>query len=256
LTEHFSDLRKEKTFRWRWSLIEEGFQSASAIAAVSTSLKRTITDLDLASPSEVDVQPNLVSPSLFFRPLSNRSLSSPFHFVTVTHLRSPKNVDGLLNAFAQLAETDSAVTMSIVGDGPDRDRLERQAQRLGIDDHVRFRGRLDRDSVRTALWNAHAFVLASHRETFGIVLIEAMATGLPVVSTACGGPEDILTPETGILVPARDVRALAGGLRRMKDRWSSFDPASIRQHTLDRYGPELFVRRTRLLYRRALEQAQ
>lgn len=114
---------------------------------------------------------------------------------------------------------------------------------------------MGRESVCKALWNAHAFVLPRRRETFGVVLIEAMATGLPVVATPSGAPEDILTPETGILAPGRDVNALAGALREMKARWPSFDAAAIRQYALERYGPEPFVRRTRLLYRRALGQA-
>lgn len=252
LTEHFSGLERDAVFPWRWPLVEEGYRHAAAISAVSTALKRTIVARDLASPSRIEIHPNLVDPSFFTPPPSNRPSPPPVRFVTIARLKPQKNVEGLLHAFAQ-APSDAA-ELVVVGDGPRRKALERTTRRLGIDDQVFFRGRLDRESVRSALWNAHAFVLPSHHETFGVVLLEAMATGLPVIATESGGPEDLLPPEAGILVPAGNTDALAHALHTMRTEWSSYDPEAIRTHLLDRYGPEPFVRRTRLLYRRALAQ--
>jgi glycosyltransferase involved in cell wall biosynthesis len=105
--------------------------------------------------------------------------------------------------------------------------------------------------VRETLWDAHAFVLSSRYETFGVALVEAQATGLPVVATRSGGPEDIVTEETGRLVPTEASGALAQALRAMRDQWASYDPHRIRAHVLDTYGPEPFVRRVRSFYRQA-----
>jgi glycosyltransferase involved in cell wall biosynthesis len=149
----------------------------------------------------------------------------------------------------------SEVSLTIVGNGPERPALEEQARQLGVASRISFRGRLNRRAVREALQHAHAFVLPSRYETFGVVLLEAMATGLPVVATASGGPEDIVTPDTGELVPPGDPSALASALLRMKASWSAYNPYAIRQRTLRQYGPEPFVRRTRLLYNRALDPA-
>jgi len=193
-TEHFSGFQRSSIRRWRWPLIEEGYRHASGITTVSTALKRTLADYDLAPASQIEVYPNLAPTSLFFPPPSARSSSSPFRFVTVGRLSSQKNTGGFLYAFAQMANDDHDVALTIVGDGPKREELETATRRLGIADRVTFRGRLDRKEVRTALWNAHTFVLPSHHETFGVVLLEAMATGLPVIATASGGPEDIVTP--------------------------------------------------------------
>jgi glycosyltransferase involved in cell wall biosynthesis len=250
LTEHFAGFHRGTIFPWRWPLIKEGYRQASGLAAVSHALKNTLIGHGLASASNIEVHPNLAPTSLFSRPPSGRSSPPPFRFVTVGHLRPPKNVEGLLRAFASMAAGDSTVELLIVGDGPERNALEKRARQLGIANQVVFRGRLDREEVRTALWAAHAFVLPSHYETFGVVLLEAMATGLPVVATACGGPEDVVTPNTGLLVPTGDTAALANALHRMRRRASSFDAAAIRNYVLEHYGPEPFVRRTRLLYRR------
>lgn len=254
LTEHFSGFWRNGIFPWRWPLVEEGYRHANGIAAVSTPLRRTLVAQDLGSLSNIEVHPNLAPTSHFTRPPSGRPSPPPFRFVTITRLTRQKNITTLLHAFARVAAEEDDTALSIVGDGPERSSLERKTRWLGLDDRVTFRGRLDRDSVRSALWNAHAFVLPSQHETFGVVLLEAMATGLPVVATRCGGPEDLVTPDTGFLVPVADTAALADALRSMRERWMSFNPSDIRSHTVEHYGPEPFARRTRLLYRRALDK--
>jgi glycosyltransferase involved in cell wall biosynthesis len=253
LTEHFSGFQRNSIFSWRWPLVKEGYQHASALSAVSNSLKEALVSLDLVHPSDVEITPNLAPASQFSLPPSERSSPPPFRLVTVARLSSRKNIGGLLDTLSALHAND--FTLTIVGDGPNRAALEQKTQRLGLSDCVTFRGQLDRESVRSALWNAHAFVLPSHEETFGVVLLEAMATGIPVVATACGGPEDIVAEDTGLLVPTDDVDALAGALQILADRWASFDPREIRARTLEQYGPEPFVRRTRLLYQRAISTA-
>ena len=255
LTEHFSGFLRDDVFPWRWSLIREGYDEAGALAAVSSPLRRAVAERGLAPSSDVEVQPNLAPASFFEPPSSGRTSPPPFRFVTVARLKPSKNVLGLLGAFAQVTSSDSVEpTLNIVGDGPERSRLEDQARDLGLTDQVRFLGRCDRGSVREALWQAHAFVLPSHHETFGVVLLEAMATGLPVLATACGGPEDLVTPETGLLVPPGDPEALAEGLSTLRARWPTFDADAIRTRTREQYGPAAFVRRTRALYRRALHE--
>lgn len=255
LTEHFTGFQRNEIFPWRWPLIERGFRDAGAIAAVSTPLKEVVTAQELAAPSDVQVCPNLVQASRFRLPPDGRPAPPPFRFVTVARLRPKKNVGGLLEAFARAFGGTEEVSLAVVGDGPERQALEQKARRLGLAAQVSFLGSRDREGVQEALWKAHAFALSSHHETFGVVLVEAMATGLPVVATRCGGPEDIVDPETGLLVPPDDSDALADGLQRLRTRWSSFEAADVRAHTLDRYGPEPFVRRTRSLYHQAGAEA-
>lgn len=255
LTEHFSGFQRDAVFPWRWPLVEEGYRHAHRVSAVSRSLKHSLADHGLASLSSIEVHPNLAPTAHFTLPCSGRPPPPPFQFVTVARLTSQKNVDGLLHAFAQVAESENKITLVIVGDGPQRTHLEQTSRGLSIDDRVTFRGRLDREDVRDALWDAHAFVLPSRHETFGVVLLEAMATGLPVVATNSGGPNEVVTPDTGLLVPANDTDALAGALYEIQNRWSSFDENEIRSYILHHYGPEPFIHRTRTLYRQALGTA-
>lgn len=82
------------------------------------------------------------------------------------------------------------------------------------------------------------FVCSSRTETLSCVLNEAAACGKPVISTRCGGPEDIVTEETGLLVPVDDVEALAGAMLRMLDTAADYDPQRIRELTVSRFGVE------------------
>ena len=91
-------------------------------------------------------------------------------------------------------------------------------------------------------------VLPSRAESLGMVLVEALACGTPVVATRCGGPADIVTDEVGELVPTEDPEALADGISRVLARRGSFDPARLRQHAIDRFGHESVVARIAGVY--------
>ena len=92
------------------------------------------------------------------------------------------------------------VSLIIAGDGEEMQSLKEQIQSLHLQEQVKLTGRLSREELSGLLGTCDAFVLASFAETFGIVFIEAMATGLPAIGTVCGGPEDIITPESGFLI--------------------------------------------------------
>jgi len=139
--------------------------------------------------------------------------------------------DGLLLAFAGrlVAQKDlrtllaaladvPGVRLALLGDGPERPALEREAGRLGIGERVRFLGGGDRDAVLRLFAAADAAVLSSSWENFPHTVVEALAVGTPVVATAVGGvPEVVRDGENGLLVEPHDPAALAGALRRIAD---------------------------------------
>ncbi|MFP4227851.1 MAG: glycosyltransferase [Salinivenus sp.] len=252
LTEHFTGLQRGAIPFWRRPLVREGFRNADAHAVVSSSLKQTVVRQGLAAADDVSVLPNFVDGSFFSPPPDGRPEPPALNILTIAHLHPKKNIAGLLDAFSDAFAGMESVSLTIVGSGPERASLEQQAAALGLSSQVTFRGSLDRAGVRAALRTAHTFVLPSHHETFGVVLIEAMATGLPVVATRCGGPEDIVTPDTGILIPTNNRAALADALRTLQREHTSFDAESVRASVLERYGRAPFIRRTQALYRRAL----
>jgi glycosyltransferase involved in cell wall biosynthesis len=116
----------------------------------------------------------------------------------------------LLEAARLLAAGGADFILLLGGDGPERERLQRRAHELGLDDRARFLGWLE--DTRGALLNADLFVLPSLDEPFGIAVLEAMACGVPIVATRTRGPGEILDDETACLVAPGDARALAAGI--------------------------------------------
>jgi glycosyltransferase involved in cell wall biosynthesis len=134
------------------------------------------------------------------------------------------------------------VRLRLVGDGPLLAILGELSRQLGIAKQVDFIGALPANDVRAEMEAADAFALASNHETFGVVVIEALACGLPVVSTASGGPDHLIAPDNGMLVPCGDMPALRDALREMQGRASRYDRKAIRAEVIQRFGPDAFAR--------------
>lgn len=130
-----------------------------------------------------------------------------------------KNVALLLEAFALVRARHRDLALVLIGDEPSEDLLERRG-RLGLADSVHFIPSLPRDELVKYYQGAELFVLSSRQEGLGISILEAIACGLPVVSTDCGGPSSVVVEgQTGRLVPNDDMEALADGiLSLLEDR--------------------------------------
>jgi teichuronic acid biosynthesis glycosyltransferase TuaC len=130
--------------------------------------------------------------------------------VTVGHLAARKRHADVISAVARLGDRWPKLRYVIVGDGPERDRLEAHAAALGVADRVQLRGQLPHDEAVAVAQSGSLFVLPSVDEAFGVAYIEAMAGGVPAIGCSGeDGPEEIAASGGGIaLVPARDVGAL------------------------------------------------
>jgi glycosyltransferase involved in cell wall biosynthesis len=136
----------------------------------------------------------------------------PPRAVHVARLNRIKDQGTLLRAARLVADTVPGFTLDIVGDGPMHDDVHALAADLGLGDVVRFHG--FRDDVGAVLAESDLFVLPSLSEGISITLLEAMAAGLPVVTTDVGGNREVVLPgETGLLVRVRDPAALAAAMR-------------------------------------------
>jgi glycosyltransferase involved in cell wall biosynthesis len=162
-------------------------------------------------------------------------------FSYVANLWAHKGHRHLIDALGMLP-TESAIRLLLVGDGPERERLEKQAERVGIRERVRFLG------YRTDAWQhadeMFAYVHPSLREGLGQAVMEAMMRGLPVIASAAGGIPDLVTHErTGLLVPPGDAKALAEGMMRLTDnpRDANRLARAAREHALRSFDMERFL---------------
>ncbi len=137
-----------------------------------------------------------------------------FVMVTVGRLVARKNLDDLLHVLAARREAQDLLV--VIGDGPKRAEWQALAKTLGLDNQVRFEGRVDEERKQRLLAASDAFVSTSEHEGFGLVFLEAMDRGLPVVAYDRGGQRDFLRDgATGGLVPLRDRSAFAAAIGRL-----------------------------------------
>jgi glycosyltransferase involved in cell wall biosynthesis len=134
----------------------------------------------------------------------------------VARLVPGKGIDVLLGALARINGGGVAVEADVVGDGPDRERLAGRIRELGLDGRVRLHGPAPQERVRELLADATVFCLPSFSEGVPVVLMEAMASGVPVVATRITGvPELVEEERSGVLVPPGRADLLADALERV-----------------------------------------
>lgn len=236
LTVHGLDLYSNlENPRWRREIVAAG-RGARAVICVGNRLAAdSISELGL-DPSVVTVIPNTYDVRRYTH--AERTRGPVLRLLSVGRLSHEKGHDVLLRAFAQLSASGVSATLTMVGDGPERSALEALALELGIAGDVEFKGVLLDEPLAAEMRAADLFVLPSRSEGFGVVLIEALATGLPVVATLSGGPDGIVEVGDGVLVAADDVDAFAVGLQDAIARLDMFDSEDIAARAASRYSPQ------------------
>jgi glycosyltransferase involved in cell wall biosynthesis len=225
---------------WRWA-VRGLYPRAARLVCVSRGIA---AERGWLAPARRVVIPNAVQ--LDAGPAPGDPVLAPAdapHLVALGRLAPVKGFDLLLAAFAKLADAHPAWHLTIIGEGPERDRLEGLAARLGIAGRVHLPGaaRAPAALLRAAAASGGVFAFPSRFEGFGFTLIEAMACGLPVVAADCRhGPAEILEGGShGLLVPAEDVAALAAALAQvMGDAALRAELAARARARAEAYAPE------------------
>lgn len=239
LTEHtgpFSSLTQQPWIRWQ---TRRALAQAQRVWCVSSALAAEVSRLLPAERrSRLSVLANGVDLEHFRPPARWAPNPQAPHLLAILALEPNKAPLLLLRAFAQLRRQVPAARLTLVGSGP----LEGEvrgflAQQGWSAPTVRLLGKQPRREVARLLRDeADLLVLCSYVETFGVVLLEALASGKPVVATDCGGPRDILTtPAVGRLCPVGDAQALAQALAEVVQALPQFDPAFLRR-TAERFS--------------------
>ncbi|EJG2187661.1 glycosyltransferase [Citrobacter freundii] len=196
--------------------------------------------------------PNIVSDKFLLASEAKDKIDSIFTFINICMLTEKKRVENLIKAFSLLSEKYNNIQLKIGGDGVCRNDLEELAIELNIDNKIKFLGALTRDEVFIQINQADAFVLSSEYETFGVVLIEALALGKPVVATRCGGPESIVTDEVGVLVEKNSVPALCNGMEMIYTNRENLDANKIRTYCQKNFSEDAVTDKLLHIYQNIL----
>lgn len=243
--------RHEMRFRFLDHLAKRLYPRAAAITGTSSAVVHDLIEHIGISPTSTvfRVIPNSVDgEEVRARAAASRPERRPGTvFVNVARHAQQKNLELLLRSFAAFLDGGEQGSLVLIGDGPQTEILIQLTEELGITEYVSFEGHLLNPFPLLA--SATAFVLSSEEEGFGLVLVEAMALDVPVISTDClGAPRELLLDgRAGVLVPPDDVDALAAAMARIthdvslreavmsagRMRADDFEPAQIAKQWLD-----------------------
>lgn len=246
VTEHSSDYARGVLPAWKLAIARRVLRDAAAVVTVSPWLAEVVAAGLGLSPEGWHWIPNLVGEEFLTAPLVEIPVR-PLRFISVGVLDEKKGHRDLLDAFARDFR-DAESELVLIGSGKCDRALRAQAEALGIPSQVRFLGVCPRDRVRAEIARSHALVLPSHQETFGVVLIEALALGLPVIATRSGGPECIVTPENGRLVAPGEPAQLADAMGALAGELGRYDRAALRRDCRARFGAAAVTAQTLALY--------
>jgi glycosyltransferase involved in cell wall biosynthesis len=195
--------------------------------------------LAAAAPrARLRVVPNVVDDALFQTGARDGGGERQLLTAGLLGANGAKGVDYLLDAVALLARERNGFRLDVVGDGELRGDYEAQARRLGIANLVEFHGFRPKAELAEAMRRADLFVLASRFENNPCVVLEAMASGLPVVATRVGGLPELVDERSGLLAEPRDAASIAARIGEALDGLDAFDRDEIARRARERFGRE------------------
>lgn len=252
ITEHFTGFVKNSLSFFARFIVRIILRRADIILPVSNHLKRHL--YNYAPNAKFEVINNVVDVSLFKPvPAKIKGKDMVKEMITVARLVENKGIEYLLKALNLLKDTRKDFILNIVGDGELRERLVNIAKELDLESFVKFCGALPKPKVAEYMSRSDFFVLPSLFETFGCVLIEAMACGKPIIATNIGGPDEIVTQQTGILVKPADPSALKDAIEYMLDNYWKYSSEDIAKYAAENYGIEAIGRKLDRIYKEMIQ---
>lgn len=251
ITEHSSQFLKNELSPYQSAITCKTLSLAANVWAVSHTLGHSMEQH--SAQVKVDMLPNFIDTPFFDRPKIAHPIEE-FHIFSLANLNANKGFDTLLKAFAQAFAGDCTATLTIGGAGELQSSLRSLIMRLGIGSQVCMCGEMGREQVAQAMRHSDIFALASRVETFGVVFVEAMSAGLPVIATDCGGPSEFITKLCGVVVPIDSAEAMAEAMVTMRSNLSHYNSDQIKEYARDNFDSQILAKRLNCLYAEAINK--
>ncbi|GAB2645341.1 glycosyltransferase [Psychrobacter pocilloporae] len=194
-------------------------------------------------------------PNIVNNDFLNANIEEPketFKYLSISLLTEKKAVDNLITAFSDITNKIPNAVLHIGGDGLEKVNLQKLVSELNLESKVVFLGSLSRERVKLEMANSSVFVLPSRYETFGVVLVEALALGKPVIATKCGGPESIVNEKVGKLVKVDDISELSKAMLDTYLSYNKYNSNDIREYCIDNFSEEAVTSKLGNVYQSVL----
>ena len=229
--------------------IDVAIRNANQVIAVSPSLSNVIMSYGYLKPIVI---PNMVNENQF-NIKTKISSSNKFIFLTLCSMAgNEKGIDDLLNAIELWMPDENSIQFIIAGDGEFLPFYKNLAIKKNIDKYIIWSGYINRTDAPILFNSCNAFVLPSKQETFGVVYAEAIACGLPIIATKCGGPESIINKQNGILVNIGDSIEIKNALINIYSNYHNYSKEKIRQNFLENFSQKNVVEKLLDIYNKIL----
>lgn len=235
-TEHYSRFLDLK-YKARDKLIKrakKAYKKVDKLIAVSNSLARI---LEKECHKKAIVVHNIVDISIFTS-RQTKGVHNVVRFVSVGRLVFSKNYPLLINAVTEVFKIRKDICLDIYGTGELENELKKLINSNKMNGIINLKGFADRMVISDALLKSDVFILLSNYETFGVVYIEALASGIPVIATNCGGPEDFVTPENGILIECGNLEQAIDAILYMCENHNKYDSIKLSNDIKERFAPK------------------
>lgn len=244
LTEHFSGMHETELSPDLFRLGHATYPRIDGLITVSQHLADLTEARFGIKPMVI---PNVIQDHWFAQAAYIRQ-EKPFIYVSTGALTTAKGMDVLVDACVAAFQRQPDMQLHLFGDGPLRSALAHTIQQHGLDARILLRGSCSREVIAHQMGESHAFVLLSRKETFGVAVAEALAAGLPVLSTRSGGPEEFIHPGNGILLSDPSVAAVTAHLLAMPDQIHQYPRVDIAREIQDQFSGQVVADRLTAYY--------
>lgn len=227
-TEHLSNTLTKGQRGYYANRFRKATQQADGCIAISSVFRKKLYE---TGACRVDTIPNGICIKSH-----NRSLNTDtFNVKALGSLRGIKGYDTLIKAFRKFSLDKADVRLFIGGSGDNYKQLSDMIAELCLENKAFLIGQVERKDVERFYSDCSVFVCSSRMETFSVVTAEALGCGVPVISTRCGGPEDMINESNGILVDTDNADAMAEALEKMYKNMDKYDRTAISEEAQNRY---------------------
>lgn len=236
-TEHWSAIQSEK-LPFYVKYLSKYYSDVDYLVSVSNSLSETLEKKFYLKSKVIN---NMVADDFIMEITKlqfeeDKSKDNKVRIFSIGSLIHRKGYDLLIDACNNLNAKYTNWELNIVGNGPLEKDLLYQIQSRGLSNKIHLLGAKNKKEIISFLNKAHFFVLPSRSETFGVVYIEAMAMGVPVIATICGGPEEFVNNSVGVLIEKNNLESLSNALIYMYDHYREYDRTAIRQYVYNNFS--------------------
>lgn len=241
ITEHSSVFLQDRLSAQQTAQLRPALAQARGVFAVSQALARAVEPF--VRDKKIQVMPNFIDTRRFGMPRESAP-DSALRILAVGNLNHNKGFDTLIRAFATVFGHDRAAVarLTIVGQGELQESLTVLIHELDMEQSIQMPGGLAGSEVARMMCSHDILVSSSRHETFGVVIIEALASGMPVIATRSGAPQEFLTSDLGILVGVDNPEELGQAMLQMQTNLAKYPIERLKKFARENYDSEKLAR--------------